>query len=130
MALQHRQRLLESVAIAVVEGEGCERDAPPPGPQARHGLGERDELIAEALEAMERRVQEFGRDLEDAVRRKAARRARAHLMQRQNDADATRQRCKEAVEARLADRVERRGENGVSGAHPDLCSKLRVVGQA
>ena len=72
--------MFEIVAIAVIEGEADEASALALL-QAAHGLVERDHVEVRLLHLVEHGFEEFGRDLEDAVRRKGLFRPGTHVMQ-------------------------------------------------
>ena len=98
-AFKHRQRFVQRVAIAVVEGQRGEgRALRLDEPAAR--LAERHELEAFAPDDVQRQVEELRRDLQRAVRRIAGRRTlRPHAVERQNDAAAAREGAGRAVQA-------------------------------
>ncbi len=77
----------EIVPVAVVEGETDE--APLLALlETPRGLVERDDVQSLLLDLVEHGIEEFGRDLEDAVRRKGLRLRRPDMVQREDHAGA------------------------------------------
>ena len=109
--------MLDSVAIAVVEGERDEEAAGPGRRQPGERLVERDEVVALGPDQRQRPVEEFRRDLEQAVGLKALRPARTDMMQRQDHARALREPPAPAVGAGQRDRPEDRREGFMAQSH-------------
>ncbi len=99
MPLEHGQREIARVAIAVVESQRGETRAALDEPSPR--FRERDEFETETTGEAERLVEKFRRDFEQTVRREAGRRRfpRAHAVKRQDDALPARRRRQRLVQA-------------------------------
>jgi len=88
VAGKDRQRMVEIVAIAVVEGKGCEGL---PVVFTCHPLRQRiegDEIVAVSFQPGERAIEEFGQNFQMRVRREAAGQRRADMVQREDHAEA------------------------------------------
>ena len=98
VATKNRGRVLHVVTIAVVEGQGRERFRARRGETGRH-LVERHDVESLGAQRPHGRVEEAGRDLEEAVRRERAEGGRADMVEGENHAAAARQGTEPAVSA-------------------------------
>ncbi|MGY4367293.1 hypothetical protein ACVW1A_003358 [Bradyrhizobium sp. LB1.3] len=85
---QNRQRIIEIVAIAVVEREGGEAAVEPAPHQPLMQLVHADDVDLVRAQMAERGAQEFGGDFEMPVRLECGVAARPHVVQHENSADA------------------------------------------
>ena len=105
MPLQDRQRVLDEIAVAVVERQRDERpirrldDAP-------QRLVQAHDVEAKRLDATERAIEKRRLDLQQAVRRKPVRPARAHVVKHQDGTASARQRRQAAMQARRPEEGE------------------------
>ena len=116
-ALEHGKRGLQSIAIAVVEGQSSKgRAFAVDEPAAR--FVERHEFEAFARDDVERRLEEPGGNLERAVRRVAGRRSfPPHPVECQNDARPARGGSRRAVQPAGPEAGEAGTDDGVPDGH-------------
>ena len=110
---QDRQRVLQIVAIAVVEGEADEAAAEIALGHSPVHLVERDDVDVGAPQSRQHVVEELRRDFQQPVRLERVRARRPHVMQRQDRADAAEQRLQHAMCAGEVQRLQRGAQNGL-----------------
>src|SRR5262249_17161741 len=106
MALEDRIGIVPVVAVAVVERKANELAPENSFAQAAMHLVERNEVDAGAAQAQHQPLEEVGRHLEQTVGLERRWSGRAHVMQREDGADAAEQRPQRQMRPREVERLE------------------------